>query len=103
MFVTIAMRGQLRAKIKTLIRNAVGVALILIGIILWITPVLPGGFLIIAGVLLLDFPQKRAVFRRLEHNALVRWLLKSSAFARVWRGLRRRAGGTTAVPLRRQL
>lgn len=78
--------------IKMLIRNTLGIALILIGMILWITPVLPGGFLIIPGVLLLDFPQKRAVFRRLEQSILVRRLLQSSAFAGLWRQVRRRAG-----------
>jgi len=89
--------------IKMWVRNSVGFALILIGIILWITPIVPGGFLIIPGVLLLDFPQKRAVFRRLEHSALVRRLLQSSAFAKLWRGLRRRASQERHKSLRRQL
>lgn len=74
---------------KMLLRNTLGIALIVVGVILWITPVLPGGFLIIPGVLLLDFQQKRAAFRRLEQSILVRRLLQSSAFAGLWRKLRR--------------
>lgn len=104
-------RTLAKLPIKMLIRNTLGSALILIGMILWITPVLPGGFLIIPGVLLLDFPQKRAVFRRLEQSILVRRLLQSSAFAGLWRKLRRqvgrgsRGGGSTAgsESLRREL
>jgi hypothetical protein len=77
--------------IRMIIRNVLGGILILIGLIGWILPVLPGYPFLIPGLLLLDLPQKRAMLRRIQHSWMMQRLLQNATFAKLWRQVRRQA------------
>lgn len=69
-------------------RNLAGLMLILLGLVLWLTPIVPGGALVIPGLVLIDFPGKRRLFQRLEKTRPISRLLASSpGFAQVWQRL----------------
>jgi hypothetical protein len=73
---------------KRVARNVAGAALILVGLVLWLTPIVPGGALIIPGLMLLDFPGKRRLLQRLKRSRLIARLRRRSAlFARAWERL----------------
>jgi len=59
-----------------IVRNLIGLFLIVVGLILWLTPVVPGGVLMIPGLMLIDFPGKRRLFLRLEKTWPISILLK---------------------------
>lgn len=69
-------------------RNLLGLLLIIVGLILWLTPVVPGGALMIPGLMLIDFPGKRRLFLRLEKTRLISRLLKKhKSVAQIWKRL----------------
>ena len=79
-----------RSTLKMLLRNLAGLTLIIIGLALWLLPILPGAILILPGFLLLDFPGKRLLIRRLEQSKLMQRVLRNRQLARLWRIGRRR-------------
>ncbi len=82
-----------RAFLLKLVRNALGVLLILMGALLGFVPFLPGIVLGVLGVSLLDFPGKRRLLRRIGRLPLfVRLRRKSPTVARLWREVLRERG-----------
>ena len=82
----------LPGSMRLVIRNIIGTLVILAGLVMAIPGVPgPGVATIIAGLLCLDFPQKRAMLRRLQHNWIVQKFLRNQLFARLWRHVRRQA------------
>ncbi len=77
--------------LRLLIRNFLGVILIIIGLIGWILPIVPGYPFLIPGLLLLDFRQKRIFLRRVQHFWLIEKFLQNQMFAHLWRQVRRQA------------
>lgn len=75
---------------KKVVKNVGGAALILLGLILWITPIVPGGVLAIAGLTLLDFPGKKWLGRKLRQIEVV---------DRAWTWLMRKVKRERATPL----
>lgn len=76
------------AKAGRVARNVAGLLLILLGLVLWLTPVLPGGALLIPGLLLVNFPGKRRLLLRLERTRPVsRLLAQNPRLARIWERL----------------
>jgi uncharacterized membrane protein YbaN (DUF454 family) len=88
--------------IRMIIRNTTGIILIIIGLIGWILPILPGYPFLIPGLLLLDFRQKRVFLRRVQHFWLVQKFLQNSMFAHLWRHVRRSAKNSE-IPNRTEL
>ena len=84
---------------RVVIRNIVGTLVILAGLVMAL-PGVPGPGLatIIVGLLLLDFSQKRAMLRRLQHNWLVQKFLQNQLFAKLWRHMRRQAKNSEVSP-----
>jgi len=69
-------------------RNLIGVLLVILGLILWLTPILPGGALAILGLMLIDFPGKRRFFLKLERTRWFSHLLQQKPqLARIWKRL----------------
>lgn len=83
--------------IRRIIRNVLAVVFIVLGLIGWLLPVMPGFVFWLLALLVLDLPQKRMALRRLQHSWLVRKLLQRESFAKSWRILRRYARGDLPV------
>ncbi len=79
---------NIRRLLKRLVRNVLGLALIVVGIVLWLTPIVPGGALALIGLLLVDFPGKRKLIRWLRGTKLFAKLVRSnSRLSRIWKRL----------------
>ena len=87
--------------IRLIVRNIAGSLFILIGLVLAI-PGVPGPGIptVVVGFLLLDFPQKRAMLRRLQHSWLIQKFLRNGMFAKLWRHVRRKAKNSEVSPKR---
>ena len=79
---------SIRGLLKRLVRNVLGFALIVVGVVLWLTPLVPGGALALLGLLLVDFPGKRRLIRRLRSTELFTKLLRGNPrLSRIWKRL----------------
>jgi len=79
-------------KLRRLGRNLAGLGLIVVGLILWLTPILPGGVLALIGLALIDFPGKRRLLMRLMRTKLVARLMEGNPeLAKLWKRLYRRS------------
>jgi hypothetical protein len=66
-------------------RNIAGIALIVTGLVLWLLPIIPGGLIMIPGIIMLSFPGKTKFFKRLEKTALVsKLMVKNETFRQIW-------------------
>ena len=82
-----------RAFLLKLVRNVLGVLLILMGALLGFVPFLPGIVLGVLGVSLLDFPGKRRLLRKIGSLPLfVRLRRRSPVVARFWQRVLREGG-----------
>lgn len=82
-----------RSFLIKLARNVAGILLILLGGLLGFIPFLPGIVLGVLGVMLLDFPGKGRLLRRIGSIPLfVRLRRRSPAVARLWREIIRERG-----------
>ena len=89
----------LPSPMRSVIRNIIGALVILVGLVMAIPGVPgPGVATVIVGLLLLDFPQKRAMLRRLQHNWVVQKFLQNQLFAKLWRHVRRQAKNSEISP-----
>lgn len=69
-------------------RNIAGITLILVGLVLWLTPIVPGGALMIPGIIMLNFPGKTRLFKRLEKTKWISSLLeRHKTFKQIWLSL----------------
>lgn len=73
------------------LRNGLAVVFVILGIIGWILPVMPGFVFWLLALGVVDVPHKRAALRRLQHSRVVQRFLQSPSFAKSWRTLRRHA------------
>ncbi len=70
-------------------RNIAGILLIIIGVVIWITPLIGGSLLfLIPGIMLLRFPGKRKLFERLEQTKFIsNILVKHPKIKNIWKKL----------------
>lgn len=81
--------------LKIIGRNIVGVFLVWIWVVLWLTPLAPGSFLMIPGIILLQCPGKRKLLERLENNGFISQILdKHESIRKIWKSLYTQAGPT---------
>ncbi|MBI1730690.1 hypothetical protein HY229_07380 [Candidatus Acetothermia bacterium] len=79
--------------LKIIGRNIAGVVLILIGLILRLTSIVTGGFLMTPGIILLQFPGKRKLLERREKNRFISQILdKQESIRKIWKSLYTQAG-----------
>lgn len=77
-----------RKLLQRLARNALGLALIVVGIVLWLMPIVPGGALALIGLFLVDFPGKQRLVRWLWGTKLfVKLMRRNPRLSRIWRRL----------------
>jgi uncharacterized membrane protein YbaN (DUF454 family) len=82
------------------VRNVGGLLLVLFGLVGFVLPIIPGFVFVIAGLTLIDLPQKQAAHRWLQRYRWYRWVARKHHAA--WRAFkqRRRTRKQTATPAR---